>query len=322
MGGNVQRLGGAAAAELQRALGGGGLYLDLGALVLRIRSDSQALARQLGAVYRDFPLDVGPRWADVHADISIARGLRRWVRPQVQFRCDGAAPFDPFPADSPLPLLEWGTNWLIGKRLNDLLLLHAGTLVRDGLALVMPATPGSGKSTLAAALSLRGWRLLSDEFGAWDPSQEAFVAVLKPIALKNRSIEVIREFEPSAPLGPLFPNTRKGTVAHLAADARSIAGARVAAPAGAVIFPRWREGAAARLERVDEDEIFPALAYNAFNYSVLGELAFDACIGMARNCPGWRLEYSRLDDAIALIEGIWQEVRSRHAGCAAGVVVA
>ena len=56
--------------------------------------------------------------------------------------------------------------------MNDLLLLHAG-VERDGLALICPPS-WSGKSTLTAALSLRGWRLLSDEFGAFDPRQARF----------------------------------------------------------------------------------------------------------------------------------------------------
>ena len=72
---------------------------------------------------------------------------------------------EPFPLDTPLPLLEWGTNYALATRLFCYLLLHAGVVERGGRAIVMPALPGSGKSTLTAALTLRGFRLLSDEFG-------------------------------------------------------------------------------------------------------------------------------------------------------------
>ncbi|MBK9234595.1 MAG: hypothetical protein IPO19_00455 [Rhodoferax sp.] len=46
--------------------------------------------------------------------------------------------------------------------------------------------------------------------------------MLKPIALKNQSIEVIQRFAPHAHMGPEFPKTRKGTVAHLAAELDSV----------------------------------------------------------------------------------------------------
>jgi HprK-related kinase A len=297
--------------SIERALRGNGLRIDYGAVALRLRSDSAHLAAQLRAVYADFAFDESTGWADLHVEVMRQRGLRRWFAPQVVFRCDGRAPFVPFPADSPLPLTEWGVNWLIGQRLNDLLLLHAGAVERDGLALILPAVPGSGKSTLTAALSLRGWRLLSDEFGAYDPALGAFRALLKPVALKNQSIDVIRAFEPRARLGPSFPKTRKGTVAHLGADASAVARRAETAAPGAVILPKWSAGASTRLEPVAPDRLFPALAYNAFNYTTLGSLGFDAAVHLTRACPGWTLVYSDLDDALAAIDELW-----------AGVVVA
>ena len=298
---------------LVSALRGGGLRLDFGALALRLRSDSSALAAQLQVVYRHFAFDDSGDWADVHVAVMRQPGLRRWIAPQVVFRTDGREPFVPFPADSPLPLTEWGVNWLIGRRLNNLLLLHAGAVERDGLALILPAVPGSGKSTLTAALSLRGWRLLSDEFGAYDPACDAFRALLKPVALKNLSIPVIRAFEPMALLGPDFPKTRKGTVAHLGADADAVARRHETAAPGAVILPRWSAGSATQLLPMGPERLFPALAFNAFNYSTLGAVGFDAVLRLARGCPGWTLVYSDLDDALAAIDRLWTGVVAGHA---------
>lgn len=285
---------------------------------MRLRSNSLTLAQQLQAVYSNFPFEPQGEWADLHIEIRRARGARRWLGPQVLFTSDGQQPFEPFPADTPLPLLEWGANWLMGKRLNHLLLLHAGALERDGLALLLPATPGSGKSTLSAAMSLRGWRLLSDEFGVWDPRAKVFRAMLKPVALKNASIDVIRNFSTQATLGPVFPKTRKGDVAHLAASANDIARCGEPAAPGAVILPRWQAGSATVLERIPTERLFPALAYNAFNYTVLGATGFESVIHLVRNCLGWRLVYSDLDDALAAIESVWPEVRAHHLDIGAG----
>jgi len=301
-------LGAVSESALSSALSGAGIVLDYGLASLRVRSDVALLATQLRAVYPHFLFRPAPQWADLHAEILHPRGLRRWFRPQAVFQCDGSRPFDPFPADSPLPLLEWGTNWLVGRRLNDCLLLHAGVVERGGAALVMPATPGSGKSTLTAALAQRGWRLLSDEFGALDPSSGQLRPVLKPVALKNESIDVISHWSSTAVIGPRFPKTRKGTVAHLAASADDVARVHEPASFGALVLPRWSAGSATHFERIDAESSFRALAFNAFNYAVLGEDGFHAVVRVARQCPAWQLVYSNLEDAVARLADEWPAV--------------
>lgn len=297
-----------------RALAGDGLWIDLGASTVRVRSNSTVFASQLQAVYGALPFVDHADWADVHIDIRQATGLRRWLRPQVVLWCDGQQPFEPFPADSPLPLFEWGCNWQIAHRLNHLLLLHAGTVERDGLALVLPAMPGSGKSTLTAALSQRGWRLLSDEFGVFDPEAGAFRAMLKPIGLKNQSIEVIRTFAPQARFGPEFPKTRKGRVAHVAVTEDAVARRHETARPGAIVLPKWEAGSSTRWEPLAEHVAFPALAFNAFNYTVLGAAGFRAVVALMRQCPAWQLVYSDLDDALATIDAAWPAVVEAHSG--------
>lgn len=304
----------ASPAQLGRALEGEGLWIDLGAATVRVRSDSAVFAAQLRSVYGALPLVADADWADVHIEIRRVGGLRRWLRPQVVLWCDGQQPFEPFPADSPLPLFEWGCNWQIAHRLNDLLLLHAGTVERDGLALVLPAMPGSGKSTLTAALSQRGWRLLSDEFGVYDPDAGVFRAMLKPVALKNQSIEVIRAFAPQARFGPEFPKTRKGRVSHLAATDDAALRRHETARPGAIVLPKWAAGSPTRWEPLPEQVAFPALAFNAFNYTVLGEVGFRAAVALMQTCPAWQLVYSDLDDALATLDAAWPAVVAAKVG--------
>lgn len=301
---------------LRRQLAGPGLQLDLGFVRFRVRSDEPHLAPQLGAVYRHFTPCTADSWSDLHVSLQRARGVRRWLRPQVSFVADGVVEFAAFPADHALPLMEWGVNWLIGRRMNHLLLLHAGALERDGRALVMPALPGSGKSTLSAALSVRGWRLLSDEFGAFDPQAGAFRAVLKPVALKNESIDAIRRFEPQAELGPSFLKTRKGTVAHLAPSLDAVTRKHETALPGMLVLPRWRAGSATVLEPVPPQVAFSSLAFNSFNYAALGAEGFRAVVSLVRSMPAWRLEYSNLEDATARLLDVWLRQPVLGAACA------
>jgi hypothetical protein len=278
-----------------------------------VRTDSPALAAQVQAVYRHFPLRTAPAWADIRVRLGVHRPrLRWWQARQAYLYCDGRPVFPPLPADTLLPLLEWGCNWLIAQRMNHVLLLHSGVVERDGCALVLPAMPGSGKSTLTAALALSGWRLLSDEFGAYDPSATGFRAVLKPVALKNDSIGVIRRFSAAAELGPEFPNTRKGTVAHLAPPATAVARVHEVARPGAIVLPKWRAAAATRFEPVQPEVVFSALAFNAFNYPAMGATGFHSVVHLVRSCPAWQLVYSDLDDALATLDAAWPEVLARQ----------
>ena len=142
---------------------------------------------------------------------------------------------------------------------------------------------------------------------AFDPARGVFLSLLKPIALKNQSIDVIRDFEPCVPMGPSFPGTRKGTVAHVAPDARAVAHRHQPARPGVVLLPQWRQGSPTQITMVPPDRLFSALAYNAFNYTTLGEVGFSAVVGLARTCPGHALVYSDLADALAAIDQLWSQ---------------
>jgi HprK-related kinase A len=169
---------------------------------------------------------------------------------------------------------------------------------RDGRAVVLPALPGSGKSTLTAALSLRGFRLLSDEFAVVGLADGALLPLPKAVGLKNESIEVIRRFAADAVLGPEFPKTRKGTVAHLAPSAASVAARHVPAAPALIVFPAFQPGAGACAEPIAKARAFAKLSMNSFNYELLGPAGFDAVGRIIAASACYRLPFGDLDSAI------------------------
>lgn len=289
---------------LASLLQGEGLSLDFGAARARIRSDVVALVPALRRVYGEHTHDPDCRFHDVDVVLRRARGLRRRVGPQIEMECDAAVLFEPFPADTHLPLLEWGINYLFAQRLNQRLLLHAGVVEIDGRAVVMPALPGTGKSTLTAALATSGARLLSDEFGVVDLDRTRLLPLVRPASLKNASIDVIEAFAPAAVIGPRFPRTRKGTVAHLAPDARSCRERHVPASPGLVLFPRYEAGSDLRVEPMSKARAFAKLAVNSFNYEILGPDGFDAVGRLLQASDVYRLTYGELSGAIDAIRGL------------------
>jgi HprK-related kinase A len=286
-----------------------GLSLDFGAARARIRSDVGSLSVAIQRAYGEFAHDPDGAFHDVTVRLHRRNGIRRLVSPMIELESDADVPFEPFPTDTHLPLLEWGINYLLAQRLNHRLLLHAGVVEIDGRAIVMPALPGTGKSTLTAALVASGARLLSDEFGVVDLERGRLHPLVRPVSLKNASIDVIGAFAPSASIGPRFAGTRKGTVAYLAPDARSYRERRTPALPGLVLFPRYQPGAKVRIESLSKARAFAKLAVNSFNYEMLGPDGFDAVGRLLEGSLVARMTYSELADAILAIRELVSRVR-------------
>lgn len=297
------------AQDLWQHLGDDGLRFRSGPFSVRLRGGSPALADQLALLYPELAPLTGDDGlpTDFHLRLIRPWSVRRWARPQVRLLTDQELPYEPFPLSHALPLVEWGLNWCIAMQAHQYLMLHAAVVEKDGRALVMPALPGSGKSTLCAALMLRGWRLLSDEFGLIRPEdpQLALHPLPKAIALKNSSIAAIRGFAPEAVLGPTFTKTRKGDVAHLRPSADSRRGAAETALPHRFLFVQYEAGAATSLEDLSAGWTFLKVSTNSFNYRLQGAAGFRAVARLARQCPSHALHYSDLEQAVAAIEALW-----------------
>ncbi len=285
-------------------MAGCGIALRIPPITVRARSSLPDFAIQALQLYRDYELADAADFADVDIRMPAVRGARAWGRPQVQFIVDGTTPFDPFPVAHALPMFEWGLNWVFAHRMHAYLLLHAAVVERGGLAVLLPAWPGSGKSTLAASLASRGWRYLSDEFGAIPECGVDVVPFARPVALKNESIEVMRSFAPDAYIGPVFPGTRKGTVAHLRVPAQSVLHGDRPAQVAAIVFPDFQAGVPTAVEPLAKAAAVLKLAGNAFNYEVVGERGFRIVTSMVRRCGSHVLRYGDLAGAHAALDRI------------------
>jgi hypothetical protein len=285
--------------QLRQRLADNALCLRTGPFVTRIHSPMPLVADGLLRLYGEFPLDDGP-FQDFHVRIGPPTGLRRWLRPQINFWYDDHSPFKPLPANHAFALMEWGLNWCVAGHAHHYLMLHAAVLEKNGRAVVLPGDPGAGKSTLTAALMLSGWRLLSDEITLIDREDGLLVGLARPVSLKNASIDVIQQAFPDAVIGAPAYDTHKGTVAHVRPSADSVARVGEKARPAWVIFPRWKAGAAARLSPHSRADAMLHTASHAFNYSLLGGLGFELNAALMDACACYDFEYSSLDDALKI----------------------
>ena len=294
--------------ELARHLAGAGLRLRTGPVVNKIQSRLPRIARGIALHYAAHAIEDPAGFADFHVRVAPPRSLRRWMSPQVHFQFDGARTFLPLPADQAFAMLEWGLNWCVSSHCHQYLIVHAASVEKSGLALLLPGSPGSGKSTLCAGLVSRGWRLLSDELTLLDLGTGHVVPLPRPVSLKNASIDAIRRFSPDAVLGPPVHDTVKGSVAHMKAPTDSVRRATETARPRWIVLPHYESGATARLTPLSKARAFMHLADHAFNYDVHGRTGFELLARVITGSDCFEFQYGALEDAIAVFDDIARRV--------------
>lgn len=290
--------------EIHRRLCGAGIAMRAGPFAFRIRSPILSVASGLSLLYADYHLVDDSEFVDFEVHLDSGAGLRRWIRPQVRFLYDGAAPFEPLPISHAVPFLEWAMNWCISSQAHQYLILHAAVVERDGFAAILPAPSGSGKSTLCAALISRGWRLLSDELTLISPGGVSITPLARPVSLKNQSLAVIQAFEPSAEFSAVTHDTMKGAVCHMKVPKRHLDRISECATAGWVVFPKYVHGAPARLTPRSRASSMLELGRNAFNYTLLGRTGFDTLANVIDASACHDFEYGSLDDAVTVFDAL------------------
>ncbi|WOJ95032.1 HprK-related kinase A [Congregibacter variabilis] len=285
-------------AQIRKQLAGKGLSLRLGAFVFSLRSSVRELDESLRQQYARHRVASSDSFIDFSVRVRQSPGPRRLLKPQAIFEVEGQRPFHPMARSQAFALFEWGLNWCIYSHCHHLLIFHGAVLAQGEHAILLPAPSGSGKSTLCAALMLRGWRLLSDELILLDPADGTLTPVCRPVGLKNESIDVIRNFSPNAVLSNPVHDTSKGTVAHLAPTAGSVAQANTSAQPRWLVFPRFLANSELQVAPIKKTSAFIRLMRNAFNYSALGLTGFNALSNLIDQVDAYQITFGDLNSAV------------------------
>jgi len=291
-------------AKLQQKLSTEGVIFRTGPFTVCLQSPIESVARGIHLLYGQYPLVEAGEFVDFYVRLARPRGLRRWLKPQVEFGFDGNHPFKPLPLVQAFPMFEWTFNWCIANHMHRYLVVHGAVVERNGMAAILPAPPGSGKSTLCAALVSRGWRLFSDELALISLHDGQLVPLPRPVSLKNESIDIMKDYAADAVFGPSYLDTKKGTIGHMKSPLESVERAGEHAKATWIVMPKYASGVEACLTPVSKAKMCMLLAENSFNYSLLGEAGFKILTEMMDGCESYRFDYSHLDDAIATFDAL------------------
>ncbi len=196
-------------------------------------------------------------------------------------------------------MFEWGLNWCIATSAHRYLMLHAGTVAFGESGMILPGHPGFGQEhpvgrTPPAWCAPAVRRVRAGATG--DPS--ICCRCRAAIPLKNASIEAILEFDPCcAPWARPIPRPARVGCVICGPTAQSLR-----SPAGAgsprwLVFPKYQAGAEETIRPLDKTEAFRQLAFNCFNYRLLGETSFRAVAQMVRQVDCYTFTFSSLDRA-------------------------
>jgi HprK-related kinase A len=296
-------------AEARHALRRGELRLKVGPYIYCIQSSDSIVFDGLRTLYADFPIVSAESFADYHLSLRPSNLIQKW-RKKIDFYAEGQRPFNRIDAQHAYAFLEWGMNWSVSTGSNEYLKLHAAVLSKNGIGLILPGLPGVGKSTLSAALCLAGWRVLSDEHALIPFYMDNLVPLCRPISLKNKSIDLIRNFASRVVLGPESLDTHKGTVVHMKADLSSDSHDQKLIPARLVIFPRYSPKSKLILKKKSKTEAFMFAGLHSFNYRLLAQTGFETMRTLMEAVNCYDLTYSDLDEALLTIEKLLSEACS------------
>lgn len=233
---------------------------------------------------------------DYFVSIKGSGGLRRLLKDQARFTCDKLEPFKPLNRSQAFAMLEWGLNWVVAAHEVSHLIIHSAVLAKNGKAVLFPAPPGSGKSTLTAYLSRNGWRLLSDEMALITPLTLEVTPFVRPICLKNDSIELVKSWYPKATFSTIAKDTHKGDVVHMAPDEDSVKLQNETAQIAGIVFPKFSKNKFCDIFSMDKATAYTLLTENAFNFSVLQGKGVQSIINIVEQVPAFEVHYNDLEE--------------------------
>jgi HprK-related kinase A len=278
--------------------------LKVGPVGFRIGSDWAEPVAALRRLYDGYPAPEG--MCDFTVRLEAERPWRRFVRPAVAIRGDYVLPdAAPLPLAHGLLAAEMGMNLQMALGQRRYLLLHAGSVEREGRALILTGDSGAGKSTLAALLGERGWRFMGDEFALLDLEDGRLHPFPRAVSLKNDAPRLFAGVAPER-FGPILEGTPKGRIRHLRPNAAAIAAMDRPARPALILFPRFGADLPAAERPVGAAELFMRLTQASTNYVALGRAGFDSLARLCATVPARAIDFPSSEAALRLVEQMWE----------------
>jgi hypothetical protein len=201
-----------------------------------------------------------------------------------------------------LSMLQWHVNQRVIETSDDLVLMHAGGVERDGIGVALPAPMESGKTTLVAGLILRhGFRYLTDEAVAIDPARLVAHPYHKPFTIDSGSFTVLAELEPTA---KWTIDSEMQPQWHIPATSIQADSLAASVPLRVVVTPRYMPNRPTRLEPLSKAQTLTTLIESTFRWSADTRHKFDVLARVANQVRGYRLWVQNLEEACRIMDDL------------------
>jgi hypothetical protein len=178
--------------------------------------------------------------------------------------------------------------------------LHAGGIVRNGVAVLLVGPSGAGKSTLVMRLVTDGFSLLSDD--------EVWIDLESHLVHPSNRAMLLKE---SA--WDLFPDHRVKFVQSEQKGCRSWwlsaedlrPGCRAAAsPVWGLILVTPPSGRRPRLERIGQTEALSYILLESMNFPEVGDAGLSVLVSIIKGAKLFRLNNGDLDECAEMLSGV------------------
>jgi HprK-related kinase A len=282
-------------------------HYRIGPVPIGLRSDVPEVEREFNELYHPYEVAV-PARDELQIDVE-SRWSWRWMRRYSGIFADGRSVNAAYSHLSILPQIEWAINGMIVRHLPGYLQFHASVMSLNGMGAIFAGDPGHGKSTLAAALLMRGWSYLSDEFALIDPNTKQLVAYPKALCIKAGSFDVLHRL--GLPINPRKVHFKgnKGWVSQVNPLAVRENAVSDPCPLGMVVFPEYRADGEPELVPLSRAQTVFQMSHYMFNFSKYRSQGMEVLADVVRNARCFRLYSNDLNTTGELIESAMQTVQ-------------
>lgn len=180
--------------------------------------------------------------------------------------------------------------------------LHAASLERDGVGVILPGGSGSGKSTLALALIARGWRYLCDEFAVVDATAATLQAFPRAVCVKESGYGMLERLGYERPRQAAYIKGFKGRVTFVQPMQKFSTAMGRKCPVRSIVFPKYKPGATTTLTPIPRSQAVLDLHRAAFNLFGCQRAAIDVFLDLVRGAECHRLTSGDIDSACQAVE--------------------
>ena len=260
------------------------------------RCNDPEVGQALGEALAALRADPAPSGSTAY-DLLVDDATGRW-----SLHIDGDRPDPPLRRSLySVERLMWTINRGAATESTDLVRVHAAVAERDGLAVVLPASMEAGKTTLVTALVRDGFRYLSDELAAIDPTTGQIVAYPKPLGLDPGSWPLFPELAPVS-VGGVFDRQwlihpdriRSGSVASSGRPAL-------------VVTPSYQPGATGRPQALTKVDALRAVLDQTMSFEEAPQRNLETLARLVGSVPCFRLEVDDLRQATSAIHRLLDE---------------